>query len=196
MNRLLRILLALAFAASMTLFAAAQEGRNSASSPSSNAALTGKDHAGTTMSDTSFIKKAAEGGMAEVEFGQLAEQKASSDDVKKFGQRMVDDHTKANEELKKVASEEHVKLPEGLSAKDKMTKAHLEKLSGAEFDRAYMKDMVKDHKADVTAFEQESQSGQESAVKNFAQQTLPTLREHLKEAERIAPTQQNGKTGE
>ena len=111
--------------------------------------MSSKQSAGTTVSDKTFVKKAAEGGLAEVELGQLATQKASSEDVKKFGQRMVDDHSKANDQLKQVAAQEHIDLPTEPSAKDKATKARLEKLSGEQFDRAYMRDMVKDHRTDV-----------------------------------------------
>ena len=153
----------------------------------------GKKSAGMTMTDTTFVKKAARGGLAEVELGKLATEKASNEDVKKFGQRMVDDHGKANDQLKQVASEEHITLPEGLSAKDKATKERLEKLSGAQFDRAYMRDMVKDHRQDVAEFEHASKSAHDPAVKSFATQTLPTLQDHLKEAERIAPTQKTAK---
>jgi putative membrane protein len=100
-------------------------------------------------SDTKFIKEAADGGMAEVELGQLAGEKAASDEVKKFGQRMVDDHGKANEKLKAIAASKNIELPQEPSAKHKATKARLAKLSGAQFDHAYMADMVKDHKTDV-----------------------------------------------
>ena len=117
---------------------------------------------------------AAQGGMAEVELGKLATEKASSDDVKKFGQRMVDDHTKAGDQLKQVASTQGITLPQGLSAKDKLTKEHLSKLSGEQFDKAYMADMVKDHTQDVADFQRESQSGSDPAVKDFASQTLPS----------------------
>ena len=102
------------------------------------------------------MKAAAEGGLAEVALGQLAVEKASSSDVKKFGQRMVDDHSKANDELKQLASQKNVDLPQDLSAKDKATKSTLEKLSGEQFDQAYMKAMVKDHKKNVTDFRRES----------------------------------------
>jgi putative membrane protein len=148
-----------------------------------------KTSAGTTAMDTTFMKKAARGGMAEVELGQLAVQKGTSDDVKKFGQRMVDDHSKANDQLKQIASEEHVALPQSLSAKDKATKSSLEQLSGSEFDRAYMRDMVTDHKQDVAEFQKESKSAHDPSVKNFAAQTLPTLMDHLKDAQRIASSQ-------
>jgi putative membrane protein len=140
-----------------------------------------------SLSDKKFVRDAAQGGMAEVELGKLATEKASSDDVKKFGQRMVDDHTKAADQLKQVASSEGIQLPQALSAKDKMTEERLSKLSGEQFDKAYMADMVKDHTQDVTEFQHESHSGKDAAVKNFASQTLPTLEDHLKQAKEIAP---------
>jgi putative membrane protein len=145
--------------------------------------------AGVSKADATFIKKAAGGGMAEVELGRLATEKASNPEVKQFGQRMVDDHSKANDQLKQVAAEKHVTLPTGISAKDKATKAKLEALSGDQFDRAYMEDMVKDHKQDVAEFQKASKSASDPQIKDWASQTLPTLQDHLKEAQRIAPTQ-------
>src|SRR5436190_5687346 len=106
--------------------------------------------------DQRFVMEAAQGGMAEVELGQLAAQKAASDDVKKFGQRMVDDHTKANDQLKQVASQKSITLPTDIGAKNKAVKDHLEKLSGAAFDKAYMTHMVQDHKKDVAEFQKEA----------------------------------------
>ena len=141
-----------------------------------------------SKADATFIKKAAGGGMAEVALGHLAVEKASSPEVKKFGQRMVDDHSKANDQLKQLAAQKHVTLPQDLSAKDKATKAKLEKLSGDQFDRAYMKDMVKDHTKDVSDFKRESMSAKDPDVKKFAAQTLPTLQEHLKQATSIVPS--------
>ncbi|MGA9528981.1 MAG: DUF4142 domain-containing protein [Terriglobales bacterium] len=143
--------------------------------------------ANVTSTDKKFMRDAAQGGLAEVELGQLATEKASSDDVKKFGQRMVDDHTKANDELKQVASKEGIDLPTDLNAKDKMLKERLSKLSGATFDRAYMESMVKDHKQDVADFIRESKSGGDPQVKAFASKTLPILKDHLHQAERIEP---------
>ena len=137
--------------------------------------------------DRQFIKKAAEGGLAEVQLGQLATEKADSQDVKQFGQRMVDDHTKANDQLKQVASQKGVTVPDKLSPKDAATKARLEKLSGKAFDRAYMRDMEMDHTKDVSEFRLESKNAKDPDVKNFASQTLPTLQDHLKEAKSIAP---------
>lgn len=94
--------------------------------------------------------------------------------MKKFGQRMVDDHSKANDKLKQLASQKKVALPQDLNAKDKATKASLE-LSGEQFDQAYMKDMVKDHKKDVSDFTRESKAAHDPDVKQFAADTLPTL---------------------
>jgi putative membrane protein len=183
-----RILFIGAFICVLTIcgLAAQQSGDHSNASPT-NSASAAKPSSKTAMADTKFMKEAAEGGMAEVALGQLATEKASSSDVKKFGQRMVDDHNKANDELKQLASQKNVALPKDLSAKDKATKAALEKLSGQQFDQAYMKDMVKDHKKDVSDFRRESKSAQDPDVKNFAVQTLPTLEDHLKQAESIAP---------
>ena len=171
-----------ALIASLTLLPVAMIGQtNSMSAGSSN---------GSSMSasDKKFVREAAQGGMAEVELGKLATEKASSPEVKKFGQRMVDDHSKANDQLKEVASSQGITLPNKLSPKDEMTKERLSKLSGEQFDKAYMSDMVKDHTQDVADFERESSSGRDSEVKNFAAQTLPTLKDHLRQAKEIAPT--------
>jgi putative membrane protein len=140
-----------------------------------------------STSDTHFVKSAAEGGMAEVELGKLAEEKASNPEVKKFAERMVNDHTQANDQLKEVASSKHIALPTSLDAKDEATKQKLASLSGEEFDKAYMRDMVIDHTKDVTEFRHERASAQDSAVKDFAAKTLPTIEDHLKEARQIEP---------
>jgi putative membrane protein len=144
--------------------------------------------------DRQFVMDAAQGGMAEVELGQLATQKASSDAVKQFGQRMVTDHGKANDELKTLAQSKSITLPTDIGAKHKATKDKLEKLSGAAFDRAYMQEMVSDHRKDVSDFRKESQSGKDPDVKAWAAKTLPTLEEHLKMAQ-AASTSAVGTSG-
>jgi putative membrane protein len=169
----------------VSLGAAAQTTDKSADQSSSKASSTGSSQ--LSAADQSFVKKAGAGGMAEVELGKLATEKASSDDVKKFGQRMVDDHSKANDQLKQLASQKGVNLPSDLEAKDKALKDHLSKLSGEQFDRAYMKNMVRDHTKDVAEFRKESKSAKDNDLKNFASQTLPTLEDHLKQAKSIAP---------
>ncbi len=139
----------------------------------------------SVFSDEDFVKDAAQGGLVEVKLGQLAEEKGSSDAVKSFGKRMVEDHSKANEQLKDVALREKVKLPTELSKKNQKAYDRLSELSGEAFDRAYARDMVRDHQNDVTAFKQEATRGQNQAIKNFALQTLPTLEDHLKMAREI-----------
>jgi putative membrane protein len=144
----------------------------------------------TTMTaaspDRTFAMKAARGGLAEVELGRIASQNASDESVRQFGQHMVDDHSKANDELKQIASSKGIALPSAPSGKDKKTADRLRKMNGADFDRAYMKDMVADHEADVAEFEREARSGQDADLKAFAEKTLPALKEHLQMAQDAA----------
>jgi putative membrane protein len=151
---------------------------NATRSPGGNSATTSM----LSSSDKTFIANAAQGGMAEVELGKLAVAKAQNPDVRKFGQRMVDDHTKANNELRRVAEEKNVTLPSDLSPDQKALKDKLSKLSGPAFDKKYMQEMVKDHETDVKEFQDESASAKDPGVKNFASKTLPTLEEHLQMA--------------
>lgn len=133
--------------------------------------------------DQHFMIKAAQGGMAEVQLGNLAKDHASSASVKTFGQQMVDDHTKAGDELKSLAAKKNITLPADVDAKDKATIDRLSKLNGAAFDKAYMRDMVADHKKDVAEFQKEANSGKDSDVKDWASKTLPTLQHHLQMAQ-------------
>jgi putative membrane protein len=140
---------------------------------------TGPDTTTMKVDDKKFVKDAALGGMAEVELGKLATQKASSEDVKQFGQKMVDDHTKANDQLKEVASKENITIPDSLDSKHQSRIDKLSKLSGPDFDKAYVKDQVKDHEKDVSEFKSEADNGSDPNIKQFASSTLPTLQEHL-----------------
>src|SRR5215471_18122090 len=126
----------------------------------------------------SFLKEAARGGMMEVTLGQMAADKAHNEAVKNFGLRMIKDHGQANEELKNLAKSEDVSLPSDMGSEGKELQQRLQKLSGAEFEQAYMQEMLKDHKKDIEAFNQEAQNGKDPEVKNWAAKTLPTLREH------------------
>jgi putative membrane protein len=128
--------------------------------------------------DIGFVKEAALGGMAEVELGKLAEQNGDNDQVKEFGSRMVRDHGNANNELQTIASGKGVTIPQQLDPKHMQLRDRLAKLKGAEFDRAYMREMVQDHDKDVKAFRQHAQSGTDPDIKQFAQKTLPTIEEH------------------
>lgn len=136
--------------------------------------------------DQKFAMEAARGGMAEVELGRLAQQKASNADVKQFAQRMVDDHSKANDQLKAAAEKAGITLPTDAGPKHQAMMSRLQGLSGDAFDREYMKHMVQDHKKDVSEFQKQANSGSESNLKEFAQSTLPTLQEHLRMAQEIS----------
>jgi len=136
--------------------------------------------------DKAFVMEAAQGGMAEVELGRLAADKASNADVKQFGQRMVDDHGKANDELKGFASQKSITLPTELDAKHKATLDRLSKLSGDAFDKAYMTEMVADHNKDVAAFTRASKTAKDPDLKAFAEKTLPTLQDHQRMSKEVA----------
>ena len=139
--------------------------------------------AAVPAADRTFAEKAAAGGVAEVEGGKMAEQRAANDKVRQFGSRMVQDHSKANEELKQIAAGKGLQLPSAPGAQSQEMMAKMQKLSGAEFDRAYMDHMVKDHKKDVAEFQKQAGSGKDPQIKAFAAKTLPTLQDHLKLAE-------------
>jgi putative membrane protein len=160
----------------------------SKSTSATSATAKSSTRSSSTAPDVHFAKEAAQGGMAEVKLGQLAQEKGSNDSVKSFGKRMVDDHSKAGDKLKEVASRESITLPNDLSAKDQATYDQLSKLNGAAFDRAYARDMVKDHETDVAAFERETNGGKNNSLKSFASETLPTLQDHLKQAKEMMKT--------
>jgi putative membrane protein len=153
---------------------------------SEHGAMAGGSGGALTNQDEKFLREAADGGMMEVELGRLAAERAASADVKAFGQRMVTDHGKANQQLMQVAANKGLTLSKDLSADKKNERDRFAKLSGAEFDRMYMQHMVKDHRKDVSEFEKESQKGGDAGVRSFAQQTLPILRDHLTLAESVA----------
>jgi putative membrane protein len=136
--------------------------------------------------DEHFVMDAAHAGMAEVELGKMATEKASKDEVKKFGQRMVDDHSKAGDELKSIAQTKNIAWPTDLDAKHKAVRDRLMKLSGDAFDRAYMQEMVDGHRKVVAALRTESTSGKDPEIKAWAAKTLPTTQDHLKQAQDIA----------
>jgi putative membrane protein len=138
------------------------------------------------MADRAFVRKALEGGNAEVQLGQLAQQKSQSDDVKQFAQKMVDDHTQLGNQMKPIAQQLGVSEPKGPSKKDKELQAKLESLSGQQFDEAYIKAMVKDHKQDLREFKDEAQTTQDPNLKQAAQQGAGVISQHLQMIEQIA----------
>lgn len=135
--------------------------------------------------DTDFVKNAAKGNLAEVELGRLAVQKSSSPEVKDFANRMIRDHTKANEQLSALAASKGVDVPKSISLGEDVSVAHLKMLSGKSFDDAYIKMMVDDHKEDVAAFQKAAEYSQDPDVKHFASKTLPVLQGHLTRIEKI-----------
>ncbi len=132
-----------------------------------------------TGGDLAFMNSAAPGNMAEVELGKMASTEAASNDVKQFGQKMVEDHSKANDELKQLAAQKKVMLPPDVMPGHKQLMEKLSKLSGADFDKEYVKAMVEAHEKDVAAFENVSKTAADADVKAFATKTLPTLKMHL-----------------
>jgi putative membrane protein len=138
----------------------------------------------TAGPDREFVRNTASGGQAEVELAMLAEQKASSNDVKMLASRIQTDHMKANEELKTIASQKGWDLPTEPNSDQKYTKSKFEKLSGDEFDKAFTAQMVKSHSMGIAAFQHEASAGTDKDVKQFARKTLPTLKEHLAMAQK------------
>jgi putative membrane protein len=130
--------------------------------------------------DASFYKHAAEGGLFEVQAGQIAQTKGNSQQVKDFGGMMVKDHTAANDKLQQLASSKSITLPSSPSVGQMATKGKLDLLSGETFDKSYVKGQVKAHRDTIALFRKEISSGQDSDAKAFATATLPTLRAHLK----------------
>jgi putative membrane protein len=145
--------------------------------------------------DRTFANKAAVGGQAEVELGKLAQERASNDAVRQFGQRMATDHGKANEELMQLAKSKNLSLATDLDSKHKQLRDKLAKQSGDAFDRAYMSEMVKDHKNDVAEFKKQADRGKDPDLKAWASQKLPTLQEHLRMAQDIEKQVKSTKSG-
>src|SRR5215216_3011772 len=168
---------------------------NTGNRNSANANTNTGDQAGTagmSSRDREFLMDAATGGLMEVELGRIAAQQGSSDAVKQFGQRMVDDHSKANTELMTLASGKGITVPTSIDDKHREDVTKLSAMSGADFDRAYSKMMLKDHEKDVSEFEKESTKGGDADIKAFATSTLPTLQEHLQMARALPGNERGG----
>lgn len=169
MNRLAITMVVLAFA-----LGAASQAQTPAQKPTT-----------VPAQDQTFAREAAEGGLAEVELGKLATENAGSADVKQFGQRMITDHSKANDELKAIAQKLSITLPTAVAPKHKALRDKLAKLKGSAFDTEYMREMVKDHEQDVAKFQKEARGGLNTELKAFASKTVPILEEHLSLAKDI-----------
>jgi putative membrane protein len=164
-----------------------QPGARQGASPMDQATSSNQDPNGpAAMMDKAFVREALQGGIAEIQLGQLALQKSSNPDVKQFAQKMVDDHTKLGDAMKQVAQQMSVKPPDSISGKDKSTMAKLNALNGDEFDKAYIKDMVKDHKQDEKEFKQEANNTSNPALKDLISQGGQMIGQHLQMIEQIA----------
>lgn len=161
-----------------------------ATTAGTNAAAAGKPTSNTgptkalSSADRGFMTKAAQDGAAEVETGKLAQANGANAEVKKFGERMQQDHTKAGDELKALAQSKGFTLPDKTDRTHARLAKQLQGLSGDKFDKVYAREAgVKDHKAAVALFTRQAQRGGDPDVKAFAQKTLPTLQEHLQMAQ-------------
>ena len=140
----------------------------------------------SSSKDESFYKNAAEGGMAEVDAGRLAQEKGSSQAVKNFAAMMVKDHSAANQKLQSVAASQDVKLPTSPSLVQQAKAKELKMKSGDSFDKAYIKDQIKAHEDTVALFQKEIDSGKDASAQQFASATLPTVQAHLNKINQIA----------
>lgn len=143
----------------------------------------------------SFYREAAQSGMAEVALGNLALQKSQNEQVRDFAQRMVTDHTASNQELTTLAASKNITLPTDMDAKHRNAMDKLNGMSGTEFDKAYMKQMVKDHEAAVKLFSRQAERGDDADTKAFAAKTLPILQDHLQMARTINDSVSNVRNG-
>lgn len=135
--------------------------------------------------DAKFIDKMAVDGTAEVELGKLAEQKSSNPQVKTFAQRLVSDHTKANQQLMSIAQRDGATPPKSADKEHSALQARLAKLNGQAFDRAFVQAQVEDHQKDIRYLQQQAQAVQDPNLKSFIRETLPVMQQHLQMAEQI-----------
>jgi putative membrane protein len=141
---------------------------------------------GQQMRDKMFVRRAMEGGLAEIEMGKLAVQKSLSEDVKSFGQKMVDDHSRMNEEMAGVADSVGLKIPRKLGKDAQAEYDKLSSLAGEEFDKEYVAFMVKDHHTDLREFRMASSRTQDTALKTAADNGSRMIREHMTMADKMA----------
>ena len=155
-------------------------------SGSTDAAASASSQDMVASGDKKFLTTAAGGGMFEVEVGKLAATKASDPGVKSYGQMLVTDHTAANDKLKAIATAHGVMLPEALPTAQQKALDKLSAKSGDDFDKAFIQEVgLKDHKHDISLFERASKKAKADDVREFATATLPTLKQHLADAEQL-----------
>jgi putative membrane protein len=148
------------------------------------------------VSDEQFVMMASAADLAEISLGRLAAQRAASDEVKKYGQRMVDDHGKSSKELIALADKKGIPVAKEMDKKHRQLLTKLAGKAGAEFDQAYMKHMVMDHKEALALYQGQAKGGKDEDLKAFAAKTVPVVRDHLKSAQALAGRLQGGNGGE
>jgi putative membrane protein len=189
-----RLFLPTLLAAALVIAGCSQNRANPRNESGENQSTAGQDNMGGQNSspnalnadDKGFAQKAATGGQAEVALGQLASEKATDPKVKEFAQRMVTDHGQANQQLEQIASKKELDLPKMVPTEAQEEHDKLAKLSGAQFDKEYMRFMVKDHQQDAEDFQKAQNEVADPDLKQFATQTLPIIQEHLKMAQQLA----------
>ncbi len=137
----------------------------------------------TIQDDSKFAVKAADGGMMEVALSKLALTKSQSPEVKKLAQMMVDDHTKANEELMKIVTAKNISVPAAISSDHQEKLNDFMKKSVVDFDKDYASYMVSDHKDDIELFKKQAEKGKDTELKTWAAGKLSTLEHHLQMAQ-------------
>ncbi len=142
--------------------------------------------------DRDFATEAAQGGLFEVRLGKLASQRSQTPEIQEFGQRMVDDHGRANDKLVEIVRQKDIDLPQTLFDDAQQTYEDFQERSGEDFDEAYIDEMVSDHEDDVDAFESYVEDGEDADLLSFAEQTLPTLKEHLELARQTQKRWESG----
>lgn len=145
-----------------------------------------QDRSNLSGQDKNFVMDAARSSMAEQQLSDLAEKKARSESVKDLAREIKDEHTQAVDKLQQIASNKNVSLPSDVSRSDRTIIDRLQKLSGAEFDKEYMRQTVKEHQKDVESYRQQAKSAKDEDVKEYAQNTLPTLEQHLDRARQVS----------
>lgn len=163
-----------------------------AAGSSATGAMRGAGGGRVAKADADFVRDAARGGMAEVALGRLAEQQGADDRVKEYGRRMVADHGQKNDELARIATGKGMTPPAEPTAQQRADAQRLGRLNGEAFDRAYARQMVVDHRKTVALFEKQARSGRDPELKDFAERTLPALREHLQMAQQLPSTPSRG----
>lgn len=188
MKKLIFIMLIAIAACLMQACGGHKDSKENADSTNTAKADTAKKDSSLTAvdkEDAKFAVAAANGGMAEVELGTLAQQKAANSKVKDFGAMMVSDHSKANDEMKALAKSKGITLPTAIDTKEQKVKDDLSAKSGADFDKAYVSNMIDDHKEDIKEFEDASKNCKDADLKAFAVKTLPVLKMHLDAIQKI-----------